>query len=56
MRVNTAKSIALGKRIHNEFGSWAKAREAAEFQDGVYVLRPGRDDARKSERKLPRKP
>jgi hypothetical protein len=53
MRVNTAKSIALGERVHKEFGSWAEARKTAVLRDGVYVLRsktaaddaaPGQDD------------
>lgn len=39
MRVNTAKSIALGGRIHQEFGSWDKALKSAVLRDGVYVLR-----------------
>ncbi len=39
MRVNTVKSIALGERIHREFGSWSRARQTAELRDGVYVLR-----------------
>jgi hypothetical protein len=39
MRVNTAKSIALGERIHQEFGSWDKALKSAVLRDGVYVLR-----------------
>ncbi len=39
MRVNTAKSIALGERIHKEFGSWNNARKSAVLRDGVYVLR-----------------
>lgn len=56
MRVNTAKSIALGKRIHEEFGSWEKAREAADYRDGVYVLRPRRNKAEEAGRKLPPKP
>ncbi|MBV9511963.1 MAG: hypothetical protein JO303_16945 [Caulobacteraceae bacterium] len=44
MRVNTAKSIALGERIHKEFGSWAKARKTAVLRDGVYVLRSKSSD------------
>ena len=45
MRVNTAKSIALGERVHNEFGSWSKARKTAVLRDGVFVLREkGSDD------------
>jgi hypothetical protein len=40
MRVNTAKSIKLGESIYEEFGSWKKARDAAELKDGVYVLPP----------------
>ena len=40
MRVNTAKSIALGERIHDEFGSWDAALKAAKLRDGVYVLPP----------------
>ena len=39
MRVNTANSIALGERVHKEFGSWAKARKTAVLRDGVFVLR-----------------
>jgi len=39
MRVNTSESIALGERVHKEFGSWAKARQTAILRDGVYVLR-----------------
>jgi len=39
MRVNTPKSIALGERVHKEFGSWAKARNTAVLRNGVFVLR-----------------
>ncbi len=39
MRVNSAKSIALGERVHREFGSWDNARKTAVLRDGVYVLR-----------------
>jgi len=45
MRINTVKSIALAERVHKEFGSWSKAREASELRDGVYVLRPRRSDS-----------
>lgn len=55
MRVNTAKSIALGERIHKEFGSWAKARKAAELKDGVYVLRSARQDQEEADRERPSK-
>ena len=40
MRINSSESIALGERIHNQYGSWQKARQAANLQDGVYVLKP----------------
>jgi hypothetical protein len=38
MNVNSPLSIALGERIHSQYGSWAKARQAAEVRGGVYVL------------------
>lgn len=56
MRINSEKSLALGKRLHEEFGSWEKVREAADYLDGVYVLRPRRANAEKADRKLPSKP
>ena len=39
MRINTAKSIALGERLHKAYGSWAEVLRAAELRDGVYVIR-----------------
>jgi hypothetical protein len=44
MRVNTAKSIALGERVYKEFGNWAKARQTAILRNGVYVLRSKASD------------
>lgn len=39
MQLNTAKSIALGRKVHDAFGSWRAARAAAvRNDDGVYVL------------------
>lgn len=38
MRVNTAKSIQLGERIHDAFGNWDKAIKASQLRGGVYVL------------------
>lgn len=40
MRVNSSEAIKLGESIHDEFGSWDKARKAAQLRDGVYVLPP----------------
>ncbi len=46
MHVNTPESIALGEQIHARYGSWAKARQAAQVVGGVYVLpRPAADPA-----------
>lgn len=38
MRVNTAKSIQLGERIHDAYGNWDTALKASKLRDGVYVL------------------
>lgn len=39
MQLNTAQSISLGRRVHNTFGSWRRARElAVRTADGVYKL------------------
>ncbi|MBA3811678.1 MAG: hypothetical protein H0X27_08580 [Caulobacteraceae bacterium] len=52
MRVNTAKSIELGERIHETFGRWDKARQAARLRDGVYVL-PVRIDGKLKAKEAP---
>jgi len=54
MRVNTAKSIALGERIHRELGSWAKVLQAAELKDGVHVLPPAREGRKDAARERPK--
>jgi len=51
MRVNSSKAIELGESIHEEFGSWAKARQAAQLRDGVYVLPPKSKGKPSTERK-----
>lgn len=40
MRINTDKSIKLGERIYDKFGSWDAVRKAADVKDGAYVVRP----------------
>lgn len=47
MQLNSAEAVSLGRRIHETFGSWEKAREAAVQRDGVYVL--GREAIRSAE-------
>ena len=44
MRVNTAKSMQLARRVKGHFGTWQAVRQAARVEDGVYVLEP-RDSA-----------
>lgn len=39
MRVNTAKSIRTANSVHDRFGSWKAAKEAANFQNGKFVVR-----------------
>jgi hypothetical protein len=51
MRVNSSEAIKLGESIHEEFGSWNKARKAAQLRDGVYVLPAKSEDKPTSERK-----
>jgi hypothetical protein len=45
MRINTLKSIALGERIHKQYGSWSKALQGAELRDGIYVLNKPLDES-----------
>jgi hypothetical protein len=51
MRVNSFEAIKLGESIHEEFGSWDKARKAAQLRDGVYVLPPKVENKPAAERK-----
>ena len=39
MRLNTAESKKLGRKIHGAFGTWQAARAASERVDGVNVIR-----------------
>ncbi|QWT16700.1 hypothetical protein [Sphingobium xenophagum] len=38
MQINSAKALNLGREVHESFGSWKKAREAAIQRNGVYVI------------------
>jgi hypothetical protein len=49
MRINTAASIELGRRVHRRFGSWEAARNAAYLRDGAYILPPERGSIREIE-------
>jgi len=39
MRVNTIKSIRTANNVHLRFGSWKAAKDAAQFQNGKFVVR-----------------
>ena len=39
MRVNTNKSMQLGRRVKGQFGTWHAVRKAARVENGVYVLK-----------------
>ncbi|HUD90072.1 hypothetical protein [Sphingobium sp.] len=38
MQLNSAQALKLGREVHETFGSWRKAREAAVQRNGVYVI------------------
>lgn len=38
MRVNTVRSLELGRKIYERYGSWEAVRKAARLRDGVYEL------------------
>lgn len=38
MRVNTAKSMQLARRVKGRFGTWQAVREASRVENGVYVV------------------
>lgn len=38
MRLNTAKSMKLARRVKSRFGTWQAVREAAHVKNGVYVV------------------
>ena len=39
MRVNTTKSIHTANNVHLRFGSWKAAKDAAQFENGKFVVR-----------------
>ncbi len=38
MRVNTARSLELGRRIYERYGSWEAVFKAARLRDGIYEV------------------
>jgi hypothetical protein len=54
MRVNSSEAIKLGESIHEEFGSWDKARKAAQLRGDVYVL-PAKSEAKPALERKPRR-
>ena len=38
MRVNTARSMQLARRVKGRFGTWQAVREASRVENGVYVV------------------
>ena len=40
MRLNTAKSMRLARRVKGRFGTWAAVRQASRVEDGIYVVDP----------------
>ncbi|WP_201039023.1 hypothetical protein [Sphingobium yanoikuyae] len=41
MRLNTAKSMKLARRVKGQFGTWQAVRKAARVENGVYVIERG---------------
>lgn len=54
MQINSAKALNLGRELHESFGSWRNAREAAVQRNGVYVI--DRAEIRKENAKKVAKP
>jgi hypothetical protein len=38
MRLNTAKSMKLARRVKGQFGTWEAVRQAARVENGVYII------------------
>lgn len=41
MRLNTAKSMKLARRVKGQFGTWQAVRKAARVENGVYIIERG---------------
>lgn len=50
MQLNSAKALTLGREVHETFGSWKKAREAAVQRGGVYVIDRAKISAAKAKK------
>lgn len=38
MRLNTAKSMKLARRVKGQYGTWQAVRKAARVENGVYII------------------
>lgn len=53
MRLNTAKSMKLARRVKGQFGTWQAVRNAARVENGVYIIETrGVDDDKKAKERL----
>lgn len=55
MQLNTQRSLELGRKVRETFGSWKNVKEAATHQGGIYVLDRAAIRQAKSRVKMQRK-
>jgi hypothetical protein len=52
MRLNTAKSMKLARRVKGQFGTWQAVRQAARVENGVYIIERSAADGENPKERL----